>query len=213
MPIYLLSNTKHEEAISLPLLQIKSLHVSLDLSKFDALIFTSKNAVYAMQQIDENWKEIPAYSIGEATSKAIQKHSGKLVYTANDSYGDAFAREISPMLRGKKVAFLRAKEIASSLEDILLNAGVFLSSFIVYESTCKPCNSSLSFPVDSVFIFTSPSSVRCFFHCYTWRESYQAVFIGAISAQAFTLKTTLHVSTTQSIDACVSLAKTLIKQN
>jgi len=211
LSIYLLSDTFHEGVVNLPQIKVTCKDIELDLTPYDALIFSSKNGVKAIENINKNWRKIPAYAIGNPTAKAITKLGGNLVYTANSSYGDDFAKEISPKLKGKKVLFLRAKKVLSNLENILKNSGIDLKSEVVYETTCREKEPLHVDDVNSIFIFTSPSTVECFFNNNEWLKSYQAVCIGEITAKAFPLELSLHVSKTQTIDACIEFAKTLIK--
>jgi len=212
MSIYLLSDTFHEEVVNLPQIRVTCRDIELDLSSYDALIFSSKNGVKALEKINKNWRKIPAYVIGKVTAKEIENLDGNLVYTSNSSYGDDFAQEISPKLNGKKVLFLRAKKVLSDLENILKKANIDLTSQIVYETTCREKKSEKLLK-NSVIIFTSPSTISCFFNNYKWDKSYQAVCIGNVTARALPSEISLHVSKTQTIEACIVLAKTLIKQN
>lgn len=213
MSIYLLSDTFHEGVVNLPQIKVTCKDINLDLTPYDALIFSSKNGVKAIENINKNWKKIPAYAIGEPTAKTITQLNGNLVFTANSSYGDDFAQEIILELKDKKVLFLRAKKVLSNLENILKNNGINLKSEIVYETTCKEKKSLYVENKNSVFIFTSPSTVECFFSNHDWNKNYTAVCIGNVTAKAFPLDISLHVSKTQTIEACIELAKTLIKQN
>jgi uroporphyrinogen-III synthase len=209
--IYLLSESVHDGVINLPIIKANFLDISLDLSLYDALIFSSKNAVYALENINPLWKKIPAFCIGEPTGKTVAKLEGNVQYVANSAYGNDFAKEIIPMLHGKKVAFLRARKVLSSLESILKNADIDLDSHVIYETLCQSYDMELE--KDSVIIFTSPSTIECFFKSFYWDESFQAVCIGEVTAQSFPLDISLHVSKKQSIKECIELAKTLIKQN
>ena len=184
--------------------------MELDLTSYDALIFSSKNGVKAIENINKNWQKIPAYAIGEPTAKTITKLNGNLVYTSNSSYGDDFAQEIYPKLKGKKVIFLRAKEVVSNLENILKDNKINLKSEVVYETTCKEKKPLHVEDKNSVFIFTSPSTVECFFSNYKWLDTYRAVCIGNVTAKALPSEISLHVSKIQTIQACIELSKTLI---
>ena len=130
MSIYLLSDTFHEGVVNLPQIKVICRDIELDLTPYDALIFSSKNAVKAIEKINKVWRKIPSYAIGEPTAKSITKLNGNLVFTSNSSYGDDFAQEIYPKLKGKKVLFLRAKKVLSNLENILKEAGADLSTVI-----------------------------------------------------------------------------------
>jgi uroporphyrinogen-III synthase len=182
--------------------------MGLDLSPYDALIFSSKNGVKAISKINQKWKDIPSYAIGIPTSNFIQKEGGQVAYVSHSAYGNDFAKELVSKLKGKKVLFLRAQVVLSDLEAILKSAGIDLTSQVVYETTCKE-QVDVRLKENSVFIFTSPSTVECFFEHYEWRSDYKAVCIGDVTAKSFPIDISLHVSKIQTIPACIELAKTL----
>lgn len=213
MSIYLLSDSFHEGVINLPQIKVIYKNLNLDLEPYDVLIFSSKNSVKAIENINKDWQKIPSYTIGKPTAKMVKKLGGKVAFIATSSYGDAFAQELSTKLKGKKVLFLRAKKVLSNLESILKNNQINITSEIVYETIC---NDTISLHVKSeknVFIFTSPSTVDCFFAHYEWKKNYIAVCIGTVTAQAIPDKIPLYVSKVQTILGCIDLAKRVIKQN
>ena len=108
-PIYLFSDTTHEGVVSLPLFEIRFIPFSIDITVFDSLIFTSKNSVKALVNTKCQWQMKECYAIGEGTAKAIEDAGGNVTFTCKESYGDAFAHEIAPALKHKKVFFPRAK--------------------------------------------------------------------------------------------------------
>ena len=54
--IYLLSNQKYSDVENLEVFHIEYIKSNIDLSKYDALIFTSKNAVYSLDSFNQEWK-------------------------------------------------------------------------------------------------------------------------------------------------------------
>jgi uroporphyrinogen-III synthase len=94
LSIYLLSDTFHEGVVNLPQIKVTLKDINLDLTSYDALIFSSKNGVKAIENINKNWRKIPAYAIGNPTANEIIKLDGNLVFTSNSSYGNDFAQEI-----------------------------------------------------------------------------------------------------------------------
>lgn len=212
MNIYLLSDNYHEGVINLPQIEVTCKDVKVDLSSYDALIFSSKNGVKCISKINNKWIKIPSFAIGEPTAEYIKQYGGKVEYTAKSSYGNDFAKELIIKLKDKKVLFLRAEKVLSKLETILKDNGVDISSQIIYETTCKSQN-IIKLKENAIIIFTSPSTVKCFLNHYKWKDTYQAVCIGTVTANYFPLDIPLHVSSTQTIDACIELSKTLIKQN
>ncbi len=195
--------------MNLPQIKTTCRDVVLDLGAYDALVFSSKNGVRAMDGISKKWREIPSYAIGKQTAKEIQSLDGDVAFTSSSAYGDEFAGELVELLRGKRVLFLRAKTILSCVEEILRSEGIDVVSEVIYETTCRD-KTDISISKNSVLIFTSPSTINCFFENYEWDESFQAVCIGTTTAKAMPKLIPLHVSKTQTIEGCVELAESLI---
>ncbi len=207
--IYLLNDDKYDDAINLPMIKINFFQKRIDLEPFDALIFTSKNGVRAINKIDKNWIHKEIYSIGQGTSKEIKKFRANLVYTARSSYGDTFALEIREKLKNKKVLFLRAKEVTSKLNKILIEADIELYEEIVYETTCRVYKDEVFLKKNSTIIFTSPTTVKCFFKNFKWDKSYKAVSIGSVTANFVPDYVDNTVSQKQTIANCIKLAKSI----
>lgn len=213
MSIYLLSDTHHEGVVNLPQIEFVRRDIELDLSSYEALVFSSKNSVKAIDSINKNWRKIPSYAIGKQTANKIEELGGRVEFIAKYSYGDTFAYEVSKKLQNKKTLFLRAKKVISDLENILQKSGVDIESKVIYETICHKKIVLQAEDEKKVFIFTSPSTVECFFINHKWKENYTAVCIGSVTARAMPLDISLHISDTQTIEACIELAKTIIKQN
>lgn len=211
-PIYLLSQKPYEGAKNLPCIKIEYLDASCDLSGIDALIFSSKNGVLALNHLRSDWKDIPAYAIGSATATQVEALGGRVVYAAKSSYGDDFAREIKSQLLGKRALFCRPKVITSSLNSILKEAGVFLEECILYETLCENCEHLKTPPSDAIMIFSSPSTIECFFRCFTWHSSYQAVVIGEKTASFMPKDVTYEMASKPNIPACIECAEKLSKK-
>jgi len=204
MSIYILSEKKFENAKNLPCIVINYFQKDIDLSGFDALIFTSKNGVEAVERLNKSWREIPSYSIGSGTSLLIKKYGGKLTYEAKNSYGNEFAKEIKSRLEGKKVLFLRAKKVTSKLNQILLNSGVKLHEEVVYESVCNDCKNLQKPESGSCIVFSSPSTIECFFKCFSWEDSYKGVVIGKVTAKYMPKNVPYILSDEQNIPSCIT---------
>jgi len=209
MNIYILSEKKFDGALNLPVIKIKFLEFEVDLSKYDALVFTSKNGVEAIDRVDKEWRDKEIYSIGSGTTKAIKLKGAKATYTAKSSYGDDFAKEIKEKLQNKKVLFLRAKVVTSKLNEILRKSGIDLEEMIVYETVCN--DKKLQKPENgSVVIFSSPSTIECFFKKFSWDESYKAVVIGEKTASFMPKEIKYILSPKQTIPSCIQIAKNLL---
>ncbi len=207
-PIFILSEKEYEGAQNLPVIVIKYLTKEIDLSSYDGLVFSSKNGVIGIDMLNDQWKKIPSYSIGSGTSDEIKKRGGIVAYEAKSSYGDNFAKEIKKYLCGKKVLFLRAKVVTSKLNSILKESGVFLDEVVVYETICGDCNKLETPPKGSFIIFSSPSTIECFFRCFSWHDSYKAIVIGKKTA-SFMPDIYFETASKQTISSCIKLAKDL----
>ncbi|MDR1461487.1 MAG: uroporphyrinogen-III synthase [Campylobacteraceae bacterium] len=210
--IYLLNDAKYDGVKNIGVFDIKYLNPKITPKEYEAVVFTSKNGVIGIDKIYKEWKKLPAYSIGEGTSKVIKKLGGNLVYEAKISYGDDFAAQISQKLFGKLVLFARAKVVFSDVGGILKSKDVHVEEIVVYENVCKPCKDFV-LSKDGIFIFTSPSSVRCFLKCIKWNENFTAIAIGKKTAAAFSCDIKPLISPKLSIDECVAFAKKLSKSS
>lgn len=207
--IYLFSDQAYEGVEHLPLFEIRFESILHEISSYDALVFTSKNAVKALERLQLPWQQKECYAIGEGTAQTIVLSGGKLVFTCKDSYGDTFAHTLVPLLKGKKVCFPRAKEVSSSLFDILRTSGIAIDEYIVYETVCRSYPKEKAPPKCAKLIFTSPSTVSCFLKNFEWDESYLAIAIGTKTADALPLHVKKWIAPQQSIASCVALAKAI----
>ena len=203
--IYLLSNQIYSEVENIEVFQIEYIKSKIDLLKYDALIFTSKNAVYSLESFNKDWKKIPSFAIAPKTAQVIEKLGGKIAFTGITSHGNDFAQELIELLKNKKVLYIKALKTVSNLVDILKNNDVLLDELVVYKTSCKKSNVALE--NNSVFIFTSPSSVECFFQQYSWNDSYKAIVIGKTTALYLPKNVDYTISSETSIDECIKLAK------
>ncbi len=208
--IYILSPKPYKGAVNLPCIIYEYMDKKIDLLSYDALIFSSKNGVIAIDKIDKRWRDIPSYVIGSGTKEMLLKLGGRLVYSAKNSYGDSFALEIKERLKGVKTLFLRAKVVTSSLNTILKESGVLLHEEVVYETKCNECKALDAIEPNSIIIFSSPSTIECFFRCFEWDESFKAVVIGKVTASYMPKGIDFKVSNEQSIPSCITKAKELI---
>ncbi|RUM65951.1 MAG: uroporphyrinogen-III synthase [Sulfurospirillum sp.] len=208
--IFLLSEKLFEGASNLPCIKIEFLKKSVDLSSYEALIFSSKNGVLAIENIDKTWKTLPSYAIGSATASQINELGGVVAYSAKNSYGNSFADEIKKMLEGKKALFIRPEIVASNLNTILKDTGVLLDELIAYKTVCGVCKKDEKPSSESVIIFTSPSTIECFFKYFDWDESWRAVVIGKVTASYMPKGVKYILSVEQNIPACIKLANELL---
>ncbi|MCR4942137.1 MAG: uroporphyrinogen-III synthase [Campylobacter sp.] len=208
--IYLISNTKSDdkEVINFALSEIKFEKFSLDLSKFDALIISSKNAIKALQINQISLFQTQIYVLGKASLQSAKNFGFEKIKISSKAYGNDLANEFKDELKGKKVLYLRAKQIASSLPEILLENGVNLTQIIAYESV--EISNLINPPkAGSVLIFTSPKNVQIFKKIFSL-DTYKLVAIGESTAKALGEQKKVFIPQICDIDACIKLAKTIL---
>ncbi|MCG3673646.1 uroporphyrinogen-III synthase [Aliarcobacter butzleri] len=205
--IYLLNEQKHEDVENLEVFQIEYIKSDVDLKKYDALVFTSKNGVKAINSFNQDWKNIPSYAIAQKTANTIIKLGGVVEFIGNSGHGNDFAYELKNVLKDKKVLYVKALKTVSNLPNILKENGIFLDEIIAYKTSCKKSNIILE--ENSIFIFTSPSSVECFFKQYLWKNSYKAIVIGKTTAEFLPSNINYEISSQTSVEECIKLAKQL----
>lgn len=205
--IYLLNEQKHEDVENLEVFQIEYIKSDVDLKKYDALVFTSKNGVKAINSFNQDWKNIPSYAIAQKTANTIIKLGGVVKFIGNSGHGNDFAYELKNVLKDKKVLYVKALKTVSNLPNILKENGIFLDEIIAYKTFCKKSNIILE--ENSIFIFTSPSSVECFFKQYSWKNSYKAIVIGKTTAEFLPSNINYEISSQTSVEECIKLAKQL----
>lgn len=206
MNIYLLSDKKIPGAQNLPVLEIHPIKQDIDLSAYDALIFTSKNAVYSLDAMDPSWREKPAYVIAPKTAKVVEELNGNLTFIGKEKHGNGFALELSEKLKEKKVLYVRGRDVVSNLVTILKEHAIDCDELIVYETRCRKLDPEISLPKNATVIFTSPSTIKCFLKHITWDKSFKAVSIGQTTADYFPPYITPAIADTTSLESCVNKA-------
>ncbi len=198
-PIYLASS----------LLQINHINPKVDLSLYDALIFTSKNGVKSIDQNSEQWKDIDSYAISQVTANTIEELNGNLVFIGHNGHGDEFAKEIVDKLKDKRVLYIRAKKVVSNLTKILNDNNIKCDSSVYYETVCDKSAKILKLEQNAIIIFTSPSTIKCFFDKYKWKKNYTAIAIGRTTASYLSDDIDMLISKNVSIESSLELAQTL----
>ena len=210
--IYLVSNTKtaDESVINLSVSRIEFLKFDMNLSEFDLLVATSKNAFNALKFNGISALEnLPVFAIASGCAAAARGLGFNQIYTGQNAHGDDFAREILPLLKSKKVLYLKGKDSASNFLEILQDGGVNIKAIVAYKNVLNHCKMELKPPKGSILIFASPINVRNFLSNFGWDESYQTISIGKVTAKALNFTKPI-VSQNQDINACIALAKTLL---
>jgi len=209
-PIYLLSPLVKEDTISLPMIRFQTVANEVDLSDCDVLMFTSKQAVKSVDQLNPEWKNIPSLAIGSATAMQIEKLGGKVLYQPNSFYGKILSQDIIEKFHDKKILYLRPKEVSFDSKSFLASSGISLDEQIIYETICIDYKEDATPTEDAIIIFTSPSTIHCFLKNFTWDESYTAVVIGEATKEHLPTNARYVVADTPRIDACISKAKNIL---
>ena len=207
--IYILSDKKVKWAKNLSLLNIEVVQQDIDFSGYDAIIFTSKNGVESLNKFNSQWKKIPTYVIAPQTAKVVKKLKGTLTFVGKSHHGDEFAYELIEHLKNKKVLFLKAEKIVSSITSILNENGVKCDEKVVYRTVFKKFKKKIELPKNSTIIFSSPSTIECFFKNILWQKSFKIISIGKTTAKYFPSYVSYNIADTTSLESCVRKAREL----
>ncbi len=210
-PIYLISNTSPNDkaVIHLPMLGTSWLTPAIDFSRYDGIILTSKNGAEAMERIDAAWKTLPVICVGSATKKTAAAYGADVIETGN-GYGDAIYDLIRERYAHLRWLYARPKVVASDFAERLRKAGTAIDEAVVYETVCNAEAPQPELPEEAVLIFTSPSALRCFEQRYRLLPTHTLVVIGTTTQKAADGHR-VHVAPEPTVDACVTLAKQLAK--
>jgi uroporphyrinogen-III synthase len=211
--IYLLSPLSKEDTIPLPMIRFNTITDTIDLSACDTLMFTSKQAVKSAETLNKSWKKIPCLAIGSATAKQIVELGGTVIYQPKSFYGQALSQDIIEKFKDKKILYLRPKEVSFDSKGFLAKANIILQEQIIYETTCIKYEKKDAPRKNAIIIFTSPSTIQCFFKSFLWDESYTAIVIGASTKNHLPQNVRYEVANEATINACIEKAKELLTAN
>lgn len=207
-PIYLFSKTPYEGVLHVPIIKINFLHVSVDLSKYDALVVTSKQALEALQRIDNNWKNIPIIAISQSTAKATQAMGAKLLHVSG-GYGDNLYEDIGEKFSDLKILYPRAEIIVSNFSKKLKQEGVDIDEVIVYKTTCNDDIELIHIQESAVLAFSSPSAITCFMKKFTFKDTHKVVVIGTTTQKRLPLHVKSQLSAKTTMKSLIQSAKKL----
>ena len=196
--IYLLSDGIYDGVITMPIIDISYLYVDIDFSKYDYIIFTSKNSADAIDKCGREWINIPTFCVGEATSKKVINLGGIVKFVAN-GYGEELLQYIKNHYNKSKFCYIHGERVSTKMD--LEN----IDNYILYKTDCKKIDNI--FPKYSKFIFTSPFIANCFFSQVQWDSSYRAISIGNKTSENFPVQ--VITSDKQTIEECIKIAKSL----
>lgn len=208
--IYLLSPFPKGRTIHLPMIHFSLFPSTIDFSKCDTLMFTSKQAVKSAEALNPEWKKYPCLAIGSATAKEIESLGGKVKYQPKSFYGETLSQDIITQFYDKKILYLRPKEVSFDSKNFLAKAGIELQEQIIYETSCIRYEKKEKPGKNAIIIFTSPSTIHCFLENFEWDESYTAVVIGEATKRHLPIHARYEVSDTSNIDACILKANQIL---
>jgi|TARA_R110002033_G_scaffold802_3_gene7683 uroporphyrinogen-III synthase len=204
--IFLLNNQKRKWAKNIPLFEIKYLKKDIDLTKFDALVFSSQNGVIGIDKVNSDWKDIPCYVIGKESAKKVKELGGHISLIANKSNTCEFTNELICKLKNKKVLYVRGNKITSNISSDLNKNGILSEEVILYENNYVEPLIKEVLPKNSKIIFSSPSTVEYFFKTFKWHHSFKAISIGETTLKYFPSNVKPILSEKTSLSSCIKKA-------
>ena len=161
------------EVFQLPLIRIEPPHelgpldsALRNLSQFDWLIFTSQNAVAAVEDrfsfLDVTTRPHRIAAVGKSTADAAKAAGFAVTHTGPSTAAD-LVRELASELSGKRILLLRGDRAAASLVTQLQKAGAEVTAVIAYRTVASDYTDSNAVPdrADAILFF-SPSAVHAF---------------------------------------------------
>src|SRR5574344_1722607 len=106
--IYLRNKQNSDGVENFEVFEIKYLKFDLDLKKYDALVFTSKNAIFSLEENGIHWKSVPSYVIAPKTADIAKKIGANIAFIGFSGHGNDFANELITYLKDKKAVYVRA---------------------------------------------------------------------------------------------------------
>ncbi len=207
--IYLCSPKEYNGTISLPMIEFTRLKKSIDLSDVDTILFTSKQAIIYTNEISNDWQSKKILAVGSATAKIAKELGAKNIYHPKEFYGEVLANDILTKFSSNKIVYIRPKVVSFDSKSFLSKEGIYIKEEILYETTCKK-HTNKELEDGAVVIFTSPSTIECFFKSFNWDSSYKAVVIGKSTLRNLPKNVTAFVSEEATIDSCVKKAQEIV---
>ena len=204
--IYLCSPKEFEGTISLPMIEFTRLKTSIYLSDVDTILFTSKQAIIYLDEISNEWQNKKILAVGSATAKMAKELGATDIYNPKEFYGEVLANDILEKFSDSKIVYIRPKVVSFDSKAFLSDRGIDIKEEILYETTCKE-HSGKELEDGAVIIFTSPSTIECFFKSFSWDSSYKAVVIGKTTLKNLPQNVTAYVANEATISSCVAKAQ------
>jgi uroporphyrinogen-III synthase len=205
-PIYLISKTPYEGVIHIPILTISFLNPLIDFTQYEGIIFTSKQAILALEKYSLDWKTLKCICVSEGTA-SYARDRGAMDIEIGNGYGTSIPGVLNTKKRSGKWLYLRPKVVASDWVEYARNEGFTIDEIVVYETTCNEEAKEYTIDKDAVLVFTSPSSIECFCASYPILSTYSIVAIGKTTQNALPLGVVSHLSLETSVKDAVDLAR------
>ena len=206
--IYLCSPKVFEGTTPLPMIEFKLIASKLDLSWCDTILFSSKQAVLFADELNKEWKNKNIVAVGPATKEMAIKLGASDVYYPKEYYGEVLAKDILKYFKDRKILYIRPKVVSFDSYKYLKKEGVDVKEAIIYETLCKSYK-DIKLEKNSTIIFTSPSTIDCFFKNFEWNDSFKAVVIGKKTLNNLPNNINVAIADTQTIKSCIKKAKSL----
>jgi len=207
--IYLFSISSHSNAININPLSIEFFKPKVDFSEYDYFIITSKQIAKILNFYEINTKNLkPALCISKQSAKSYKAINGE-VLEVGSGYGEKLTHQIQKYAKETKWLYLRAEVVASNFAELCRADGYNIDEEIIYKSTCSDSLSEINLKEESVLIFTSPSSVKCFLKQQKFHLMQKIVVIGKTTAKQIPKNIECIVSPESNIESCMEIAQTL----
>jgi uroporphyrinogen-III synthase len=189
------------------MIRFRQMAQSIDFRGVDTLMFTSKQAVYTADKIDRRWRDFDSIAIGPATKKSIIDNGGKLLFQPKEFYGESLALGVLERFKDRKILYLRPKKIIFDSCHLLSKYGVEIREQVIYETECRSYSPLDKPPKNSIIIFTSPSTIKCFLKNFGWESSFTAIVIGNSTKEHLIDGSRFLIAKEPTIDSCIDRAK------
>ncbi len=156
------------KTISLPMLHVSYMYPDLKDSDYDTVIMTSKNSVYATTHL--TWlRDKKIYCIGESTKQLLTKYNYTNITSCLEEAQNATS--LAELIkqnesRNSKILYISGLDIASDIENQLLDSGYHIARQIVYKTILTSSVSQQALePIQDlvkVVLFYSPRSALAF---------------------------------------------------
>lgn len=147
----------------------------------DWLFFYSKKGIqHCLSQL-KNLSKLPSIGVmGQASADFLRTHYSLKAQFIGKGDPIATAEHFAPLVKGKKVLFVQAKNSKQSVQKLLQDS-IDSEHLIVYDNQIK---TDFELPVLDCLIFTSPLNVKAYFSKYKHHSTQKIISIGNVTTQA-----------------------------